>query len=930
MLREGSSIVDNREENMAIVVIAEKPSVANDIASVLGITKKTDTHWDSDQIKITWAVGHLLQLKYMDDYDPDFKDWRKTVTRLPFIPDEFQYKPINGRNKKQLQAIVKLIKDKSTVEIVNACDAAREGELIFRTIVKHSKSKTKTSRMWLQSMTKDSIQKAWDSRQSGDDYSSLMDAAYSRSESDWIIGMNGSRIANSFLPKKRNEKSAISLGRVQTATLAMIVDHEINILSHTPVPYWQLNANFSVDGCEWNARWERSGHKDDEDRPEFKSHRIIESEEYERLKNLLESNNEAKITQTNREYKEKTPLNFDLTSLQRSANNLWSWSARRTLRAAQDLYDRFKLTTYPRTDSKYLPENMKEEINKTIRQLGAQEKYNLFSKKLVDSGLQNINRNFNDKKVSDHFAIIPTGKIPDMEMSDDHKKLYDLIVRNFISSWYTEAIWNVEKRIATIENESFYKEVRTLISPGWREVQPKKSDAPEGWGELKNSPCQGLMTSHEFKEEKSKPKGRLKEAGLLRLMEHAGKKLDSDEMAEAMKDKGLGTPATRAETIEKLIDRDYIRRAKAGTISATPHGIRIIDVLRRIPVDWITSAELTGEMEASLLEVQKGKKSKKDFMDGIIEKTTSLVEKIRDHDRSTLYENDSSIGKCPKCSGTVNETVLSYICSENKGKGEGCSFVFWKDTSGRWFDRNTAKRLLEEKEIEELHGFFGRNGEGYSNSITLTIEGKVESKNGGEAKSSSDDEKLCVCPACEQGSIRINSTMYACDDEECKFRGLSHDMCKRPISKDEAKDIFTKGKSELLDDFISRKGRPFKAFLVLDNNRVKFEFPPREAAADAKKFKVVPGVVAICPKTKVEIVETESFYRPATEGTNCSIQIAREISKREIKREEAKQLIEKGEVGPFDDFVAKKSGNNFSAVLYLKKNQSVGYRFAKK
>ena len=230
-------------------------------------------------------------------------------------------------------------------------------------------------------------------------------------------------------------------------------------------------------------------------------------------------------------------------------------------------------------------------------------------------------------------------------------------------------------------------------------------------------------------------------------MEHAGKKLDSDEMAEAMKDKGLGTPATRAETIEKLIDRDYIRRAKAGTISATPHGIRIIDVLRRIPVEWITSAELTGEMEASLLQVQKGKKSKKDFMDGIIEKTTSLVEKIRDHDRSTLYENDSSIGKCPKCSGTVNETVLSYICSENKGKGEGCSFVFWKDTSGRWFDRNTAKRLLEEKEIEELHGFFGRNGEGYSNSITLTIEGKVESKNGGEAKSSGDDEKLCVCPA---------------------------------------------------------------------------------------------------------------------------------------------------------------------------------------
>ena len=915
---------------MAIVVIAEKPSVANDIAGVLGITKKMDTHWESEEIKITWAVGHLLQLKYMDDYDPEFKDWRKTVTRLPFIPEDFEYKPIGGRNKKQLQAIVKLIKDKSTVEIVNACDAAREGELIFRTIVGHSKSKVQTSRMWLQSMTKDSIQSAWDERQPGDNYSSLMDAAYSRSESDWVIGMNGSRIANSFLPKKRNEKSAISLGRVQTATLAMIVDHEITILSHTPVPYWQLNADISSGDCKWNARWERSGHKDDEDRPEYKAHRITEQEEYERLKNLLENNKDAVVVQNNREHKEKNPLNFDLTSLQRSANNLWSWSAKRTLGAAQDLYDRFKLTTYPRTDSKFLPENMKEEINKTIRQLGAQDKYTKFSKNLIDNGLKHVNRNFNDKKVSDHFAIIPTGKIPDMEMSDDHKKLYDLIVRNFISSWYPEALWNVEKRIATIENESFHKEVRTIKTPGWREVQPKKSDAPEGWGELKSSPCQGIIASHEFKEEKSKPKGRLKEAGLLRLMEHAGRKLDDDEMAEAMKDKGLGTPATRAETIEKLIDRDYIRRAKAGTISATAHGIRIIDILRRIPVEWITSAELTGEMEASLIDVQKGRTSKKEFMDTIIEKTTSLVEKIRDHDRSTLYQNEAPIGSCPKCSGEVNETVLSYICSENKGKGEGCSFVFWKDTSGRWFDRNTAKRLLEQKEIEELHGFFGRNGEGYNNSVTISNEGKVESKNGGEAKSSSDDEKLCACPVCSHGSIRINSTMYACDDEDCTFRGLSHDMCKRPISKDEAKDIFTDGKSKLLDDFISRKGRPFKAFLVLDNNRVKFEFPPREASADATKFKVSPGVVAVCPKTKVEIIETETFYQPATVGTDCSIQIAREISKREITREEAKQLIEKGEIGPFDDFVAKKSGNNFSAVLYLKKNQSVGYRFAKK
>lgn len=915
---------------MAIIVIAEKPSVANDIANVLGINKKTDTHWESEDIKVTWAVGHLLQLKYMDDYDADFKDWRKTVTRLPFIPEEFQYKPISGRNKKQLQAIVKLIKDKSTTEVVNACDAAREGELIFRTILKHSKSKSKTTRMWLQSMTKDSIQSAWDERQPGENYSSLMDAAYSRSESDWVIGMNGSRIANSFLPKKRNEKTAISLGRVQTATLAMIVDHEIAVLSHVPMPFWQLNATFSSGECNWDARWERNGHKDDVERPEYKSHRIVEEDEFNRLNKLLESNKEAKISQTDREHKEKPPLNYDLTSLQRSANNMWSWSARRTLRTAQDLYDKFKLTTYPRTDSKYLPENMDKEVDKIIRQIGAQDTYNSFSQNLVKNGLKNAKRNYNDAKVSDHYAIIPTGKIPDTQMSDDHKKLYDLITRNFLASWYPEAVWNVAKREAKIDNESFFKEVRTIKTPGWREVQPKKSDAPEGWGNLSSNPCDGKMTNYEFKEEKSKPKGRLKEAGLLRLMEHAGRKLESEEMAEAMKEKGLGTPATRAETIEKLIDRDYIRRAKAGTISATPHGIRIIEILRRIPVEWITSAELTGEMEASLIEVQKGNTSKKEFMDNIIEKTTSLVEKIRDHDRSLLYQDDAPIGPCPKCNSEVKETALSYICSDNQGRDEGCSFVFWKDTSGRWFDRDTASRLMDTKEIDDLHGFFGRNGEPYVNSVSISEDGKVTSKNGGEAKSSDSDEELCGCPVCTHGTIRINSTMYACDSEDCGFRGLSHQMCKRDITKEEAKEILTQGKSTLLENFTSKKGRPFNAFLVLDKNRVKFEFPPREAAADARKFDVVEGIVAICPKTKVEIIETETFYQPATVGTDCSIQISREISKRVITREEAKTLIEKGEVGPFDDLVAKKSGNNFSAVLYLKKNQSVGYRFAKK
>jgi|MDTC01.3.fsa_nt_gb DNA topoisomerase-3 len=917
-------------KTMSVVIIAEKPSVANDIAKVLGATSKSDTHWQGNDIIVTWAIGHLLQLKYMDDYDEAFKDWRKTIDRLPYIPETFEYKPIGGRGKKQLSAINKLIKSKDVEEIVNACDAAREGELIFRTIVKHSKTKTKTSRMWLQSMTKDSIQQAWEGRASGEEYNALRDAAYSRSEADWIIGMNGSRVANSFLPRKKNERSAISLGRVQTATLAMIVSHELEVLSHIPLPYWQLEANFKSESAEWIGRWERQNHIDDPEQPDYKPHRIIEKSEYERLLAILESGKNASIKQTQRDSKERAPLNFDLTTLQREANSTFGWSAKRTLGIAQDLYDTHKLTTYPRTDSRHLPEDMHEEIAKIIRQLGAQDDYNPHSTRIVDEGMKNAGRNFNNAKVSDHFAIIPTGKIPDVKMSADHSRLYDLIVRTFLASWHPEAIWDVQKRTATIDGEHFSKEARQIKSEGWRAVRPKKQSLPEGWNSLPSNPCQGSVESFEFKEEQSKPKGRLKEAGLLRLMEHAGKQVDDEELADAMKDKGLGTPATRADTIEKLIDRGYIQRARGGSISATAHGIRIIDVLKKIPVEWITSAEMTGEMEASLLRVQRGDEPRENYMNDVIEQTRVMVERIKNHDRTELYANEPSIGECSVCSGAIIETTLNYQCEKNEGKDKGCPFVFWKDTSGRWFDQSTAKRLLSEGEIENLHGFFNRSGETYTATVKISKEGKVEFVGGGESSSDASDEEICSCPSCDHGTIRIGQTMYACDNDDCKFRGVSKEMCKRPITVDEAKHILQNGKSELLDDFISRRGRPFKAYLVMDKTRIKFEFPPREAAADATRFTVVEGVVAVCPVHNVNIIETETHYQPEPGSTGSSLQIAREISKREITREEAKTLIEKREIGPFDDFLSKKTGRPFSAILYLKKNESIGYRFAKR
>ena len=913
---------------MSIVIIAEKPSVAEDLANVLGVGKKTETHWHSDDIIITWAIGHLLELKYMDDYDVAFKNWRGTVDRLPFIPDNFQYKPKSGRGKKQLSAILKLVKDKSVSEIVNACDAAREGELIFRTIVQHAKTKTPTSRMWMQSMTYDAMLQAFENRQSGDEYQALSDAAYSRSQADWIIGMNGSRIATR-LPQNR-DRSANSLGRVQTATLAMVVDHELEVLSHVPVPYWQLNATFRAGDATWTARWERTGHKDDPERPEYKAHRIMDAAEKDSIETILSSDEAFQTEEQQRTKKEQPPLNFDLTTLQKRANSLWSWSAKRTLGVAQDLYDKFKLTTYPRTDSKHLPEDMHETVAKTLDQIGAQGDYSEHVKRLQADGLSNAKRNFNNAKVSDHYAIVPTGQTPPNNFGGDHAKLYDLITRNFLASWHPVAEWTVTKRITTKSGHQFLKEVEALATSGWRAVVPKKDKVPEGWGQLPSNPCDATLDSHEFSEEMSKPKNRLKEASLLQLMEHAGKHIDDDELADAMKEKGLGTPATRADTIEKLLNRNYIRRSRNGTISAAPHGIRMIDVLRRIPVEWITSPELTGDMEASLLAVQRGEETMEAYMEKIIQQTKTMVDRIRDHDRNTLYLEEPSLGSCPSCGGEVKENTLAYQCEHNEGRDKGCSFVFWKDTSGRWFDRVTAARLIENGSLENLHGFYSQAGEGYDTSVELTKAGKVVSKGSGSGEATADDEVLCPCPVCDQGSIRITTTAYLCDNPDCTFRGMQNIMCKRPITPEEAKPIFTDGKSTLLEDFTSRRNKPFNAFLKLEKNRVTYDFPPRAAAADAKRFPVVPGVVAVCPKTKANIVETETHYTTEDNSTDCKIHLERCISKRDITREEAKTLIETGSVGPFDDFISKKTNNPFSASLYLKKNQSVGYKFAKR
>ena len=672
-------------------------------------------------------------------------------------------------------------------------------------------------------MTSNAITTAWESRQPSASFDNLGAAARSRSEADWIIGMNGSRVGNTFL-KGRRERTTISLGRVQTATLAMIADEEHRILSYVPEPFWNITADVHADGAMWSARWVRRDHKADEERPEYKANRILDLEEKNAVEADLAGAPTTTVTVEERPKHERAPLNFDLTSLQRRANSLWSWPSRRTLSVAQDLYDRYKVTTYPRTDSQYLPSDMTEKVNEIIETLGGISEYTGHVGRLQSEGLRNADRNFNDAKVSDHYAIVPTGILPSEALPADHAKLFDLIARRFLASWSDRSTWRVETRTATAGSQDFVKSVEHLVDPGFRHIEIKKEAIPEQWGAIKDG-TEAKLEDVTFHEEMSKPPSRLKEARLLSLMEHAGRQVEDDDFSEALKDTGLGTPATRAETIEKLIDRNYIRRARSGQISATAIGLRLIDMLRRIGVDWITSPELTGEMEHRLLQVQRGQVERSVYMDDIVERTTTMVHRIKDHDRSLLYADEEDLAACPSCGEPVRETTLAYQCVANLGAEEGCKFIFWKDTSGRWFDRLTAARLIEAKSLEDLHGFFSRTGEEYTASVTLSDAGKVTTKGNGAGSVEATDEAIAACPVCESGTIRQGHDGYACDAEECTFRGIRAEMCQRVIAPEEARAILTEGKSALLEGFISRRGKPFSAYLVLNGKKIEYDFP---------------------------------------------------------------------------------------------------------
>jgi DNA topoisomerase-3 len=857
------------------LVITEKPSVARDISQVFGgFSEREDGAWfENDDFVVTFAVGHLFELLSPEEVDDKYKRW--TLDVLPILPDEFRYKPKKGQTER-IRVIKRLIERDDVDTVINACDAGREGELIFREIVEHLGSRKPIRRLWLQSMTDAAIREGFSRLRPGEELEGLADAAACRARSDWLIGMNATRAITKRL-KSRKEKTAWSAGRVQTPTLAMLVDREFEVLAHVPKPYWRVTAIFEHDSQRYEGIWFDAAFAEGDD-AERRDDRVFAAERAAAIVAAV-AGRPGQAGETRKPSRESAPPLFDLTSLQREANRRFSWSARRTLSAAQRCYERHKVLTYPRTDSRCLPSDYRGNVQEALAAMaGAGRRrddgfadYARAAGTLRARGLENEGRIFDDAGVSDHFAIIPTGTLPRAPLTGDDRRLFDLVVRRFLGAFHPPAQWERVERTTAVGEHRFRTRARSLTEPGWRAVLPDTGDADEaplpplvpGASEASDVAVRGVEA--ETHEEQTRPPARISEARLLSLMENAGKQVDDEDYAEALHEKGIGTPATRADIIENLIAKGYVVRL-GKALRPTVKGIRMVDTLRRIHIDRLTSPELTGELEYHLREVERGRRSQDDFMAEISDYTVEIVDRAKSFGYDELYADVEPLGDCPACGRPVVEMAWFYRCREQPPREEDCPMRFWKDTSGRYLDRATVRTLLRDGRTGEIDGFTARSGRTYRGTIEIDEEAwkLVVRSSGWNEEAASDQpeyevnpEPLGRCPFEEDCSIVESATWFVCErklketeftreqlkqrkaegvPQSCGFV-LPRTVCKREITRDEALTYLREGKTEVLTDFTSRFGRPFSATLVLkENGRHGFEFPPRRprgADADA-------------------------------------------------------------------------------------------------
>jgi len=808
------------------LVIAEKPSVASDLARAVGGFKKQGDHFESDRYIIASAIGHLVELALPSELDVKRGKW--SFANLPIIPDEFELKPIE-KTKARFNALKRLIQRKDVDLLINACDAGREGELIFRYLVKLSGSKKPIKRLWLQSMTTESIRSAFQRLRSDEEMIPLAKAAVCRSESDWLVGINGTRAMTAF-NNKTGGFQLTPVGRVQTPTLAILAEREQKIHDFKSRTFFEVFADFEVKAGNYRGRWFREDFAKDGDE-EARAERIWDKIAAEEIKNRCL----GKIGIATEERKPTTqasPMLYDLTSLQRDANSR-GFSAKRTLQIAQQLYERFKVITYPRTDSRYLPEDYIPTVRSTLSKID-----NQFARKALDNGwVKPSKRIFNNAKISDHFAIVPSGQAPH-GLDEAQQRIYDMIVRRFIAIFFPAAQFEVTTRITRVEKDAFKSEGKIMKEPGWLEVYGREAATDDKGGQSLVAISENELAKVldvDVTQSETKPAPRFNEATLLSAMEGAGKLVEDEELRAAMREKGLGTPATRAAIIEGLISQGYIIR-QGRELIATAKGMALITLLRGIGVTELCSPEMTGEWEYKLKRMAKGAMKRKEFMAQIRQFTREIVEKTKN------FEGDSVSGdfetlkvKCPKCgAGPFDEDYRTFKC-------RSCGLIIWKTMAGRLFETGEVEQLLTQGRVGPLEGFRSKIGRRFNATVKLSEDFKQEfdfgeGGNGAPEKiDASRHQSIGICPVCKEGQVFEVENAYICEraaavPKKCTFR-VSKTILHRAIPKEQVQKLMTTGKTDLLPRFISKRGRPFSAHLKLENGKIGFEFAEKTSRA---------------------------------------------------------------------------------------------------
>ncbi len=818
------------------LIIAEKPSVANDIARVLGGFTRHGDYYESDEYVLSSAVGHLLTIVPPEGAEVKRGKW--SLANLPVIPPHFDLLPIE-RSEDRLKLLIKLIKAKNVSALLNACDAGREGELIFRYIASYAKTPKPVERLWLQSMTPASIREGFEHLRGDKEMLPLADAAICRSEADWLVGINATRAMTAF-----NSKSGgfhlTTVGRVQTPTLAILVEREEKIKKFVSRDYFEVHATFACKAGEYTGRWfdeKFSRDKNAEDNDIIRAERLWEPARAEAIRAKCEAKHGI-VEEESKPTTQQSPLLYDLTSLQRDGNGRFGFSAKTTLSIAQALYEKHKVLTYPRTDSRALPEDYLPTVTAAMQALD--KPYQPFVKQILTNKWVRPNKRiFNNAKISDHFAIIPTSIAP-KHLTEAEAKIYDLVTKRFLAVFFPPAEFQITTRITRVENEPFKSEGKIMVNAGWLQIYGKEAETDDTPALVpvvaKESP---RVADIKVAALQTKPPARYSEATLLSAMEGAGKLIEDEELRDAMRAKGLGTPATRATIIEGLIYERYVHRT-GRELQPTAKAFSLITLLRGLEIAELSSPELTGEWEYKLAQIEQGTLSRDKFMREIAAMVRRMVKHTKEHESDTVPGDFSTLATpCPKCGGVVKENYKKFQCQK-------CDFALWKILAGRQLEPAEVEELITKGSVGPLQGFRSRMGKPFIANIKLDADFKTEfdfGQNGNEADAApvdfSGQEPLGACPKC--GSrVFSHGVAYICEkatgaDRTCDFRS-GKIILQRPIEPEQMQKLLTTGKTDLLHRFISKKGRPFSAYLTRgDDGKVTFEFAPREAKAPKAK-----------------------------------------------------------------------------------------------